>query len=77
MNLNHNSIDSANENVNKWLINLTKNSLPDYIENVLSLGEKFNFCPQTDKKSVLHIYKNLENFIQVNETPMWTRSERK
>ena len=69
MNLNHNSIDSANENVNKWLINLTKNSLPDYVENVLSLGEKFNFCPQTDKKSVLHIYKNLENFIQMNELP--------
>jgi len=43
-----------------WLINLTNTQIPASVKDTLSLGEKFNFLINPDKRTMFECLKNIE-----------------
>lgn len=56
--------------INKWVVNLSNSQLPDYVLEILSLGDKFNYSPDLDKRTAFEFYKNIESFLEVNKNAL-------
>ena len=53
----------VNNDISKWLINLSNIELPANVREIIGLGDKFNYLDSLDKRNAFYFYKNIEQFL--------------
>lgn len=62
----YNNITSTPE-INKWVVNLSKVDLTAPVKEILCLGDKHSYTSQIDQRTAFSLYKNIEQFLHINE----------